>query len=160
MHHEPIQQKESAIQQSALESSGFDSGDSVSASPAAFQLKATNDAVQRSTGGSSDVVGDVMGSAASKGLDTSNIDVEMNSSKPAEVGAVATHQFKPDGGSSIAVASGSTTQMKENLGHELGHAFDGQKNGYTPQADTSIGGVGVDTNKAAEDRADSFSASL
>lgn len=151
MHQEPIQQKESATPDHALQLSGFDGGESTSASPPAFQLKASNGPLQRST---ADGISEVVNNAASAGLDTSKVDIEV-SNAPKDVGAVATHQPTGDGGSKIAVTPDSPTQMKNNVGHELGHAMSLQS-GYTPTADTNIGGAAIDTNQAEESKADSF----
>lgn len=96
--------------------------------------------------------------AAAQGVNMDKVQLSVDNS-PASVGAVATHQEAPGGVSKISVAPDSPTQMAKNAGHELGHAKRLQE-GYSPTADSSAGGVGIDSNPAEEKFADDFSAKV
>jgi hypothetical protein len=148
MLEKPVHQRKAPPQdQNAPESE--DKGKSLS--PPAFQLKAANGspeapAQQKSNGSGlpNDLVG---GFAASTGHDLSDVNVHRNSSKPAEVGALAYAQ-----GNDIHLGAG----QDQHLAHEAAHIVQ-QREGRV-QPTTEVGGMPVNDSQSLESEADSLGA--
>jgi Domain of unknown function (DUF4157) len=150
MRHNPVQKKK-------FSGNGSDRSGSETAykgktfAPPAFQLKASSkeesEPTQRksSDGGMpSDLVA---GFQATTGHDLSDVKVHNNSSKPAELNALAYAQ-----GNDIHLGSG----QDKHLAHEAAHIVQ-QREGRV-QATTEVGGVPVNDQKSLESEADSMGA--
>lgn len=136
MEQEPVQKRSQSTENSALDSS---SG-GVSMSPPAFQLKASADGGAGGGGGGGDLVS---GFAKTTGHDLSDVKVNMNSDKPAQVGALAYAQ-----GNEVNIASG----QEKHLPHELAHVVQ-QREGRV-KANTEVNGMPVNDNVGLESEAD------
>jgi Domain of unknown function (DUF4157) len=148
MHQNPVQQHKAA---SPLSADAESEGNGKKITPPTFQLKTSESPAapptqlkQAQGGMPADLVS---GFAASTGHDLSNVNVVRNSSKPAEVGALAFAQ-----GNDIHLGAG----QDQHLAHEAAHIVQ-QREGRV-QPTTQVGGKPVNDSPALEGEADRMGA--